>query len=330
MKRILCLCLLFLVTILLLTGSACAGKKRADVDHLVFALDWTPNTNHSGLFLARDRGFYAEVGMDVEFRESDMDFIEMVAGGSATFGMAAQEQVILARSASVPVVAIAAVVQHNSSGFASPLDRGIRTASDFEGRTYSGWGTSLELEILRTLMEKEGADFNRVRVINQSAGNFIASMELEADFAWIYYGWDGVNCELAGYPIHFIPLREMDPDLDFYSPVLISNEETVKKNPDLVRRFLRATARGYLLAIEDPEQAVESLAKEAPGLDRKLLAASQSYLNSRYIDDAPFWGAMNKETWQRFSDWMIRRNLIEGPFDVDAAYVTSFLPEDAR
>ena len=313
---------------ILFAVAGCRAEKKPEADRGIFALDWTPNTNHTGLFLARDRGYYAQEGLEVEFRESDMDFIEMVAVGSAQFGMAAQEQVLQARAsaAGIPVVAIAAVVQHNTSGFASPLDRGIKSPKDFEGNTYSGWGTELELAFLRTLMEKQGASFDQVSVINQSAGNFIASMEIEADFAWIYYGWDGINCELEDYPINFILLQSIEPDLDFYSPVIITSERVIEENPDLIRRFLKATARGYLDAITDPQGAVDSLEKVAGGLDRQLLLASQLYLNGRYIDDAPYWGAMRSETWIRVAAWKQERDLLDQPIDVRKAFDTSFLP----
>lgn len=303
--------------------------EKVEKDKIVFALDWTPNTNHSGLFLAKDKGYYEAESIDVDFQESDMNFIEMVANGTATFGIAAQEQVLQARAsnAKVPVVAIAAVLQHNTSGFASPEARGIKSPKDFEGKTYSGWGTELELAIMKTLMQKEGADFSQVKVINQSASNFIASMETEADFAWIYYGWDGVNCEASEYKINFILLQDIDARLDFYSPLIITNEKTIKENPDLIKRFLRATAKGYTLAIDEPEMAVESLLKVASELDKNLVLESQKYLNRRYISDAPRWGDMKGSVWTGFAEWMSEHHLLENEINIEEAFNTSFLPE---
>lgn len=320
--------LLLAAALTLLSGGACQKQSQEGLDRVVLALDWTPNTNHSGLFLASDLGYYREENIEIVFRESDMDFIEMVAGGSAAFGLAAQEQVLQARAsaASVPVVALAAVLAHNTSGFASPVDRGILSPADFQGMTYSGWGTEMELAIIDALMKKQGADFSQVKLINQSAGNFIASMELEADFAWIYYGWDGVNCQLASYLINYIPLTDMEPDLDFYSPVLITNEETIRDKPDLIRRFLRATAKGYAQAMAHPDQAVASLLKAAPGLDPDLLLASQLYLNDHYLGDSPYWGAIDPGRWNNFARWMEERGLLDRPIDPADAFTTDYLP----
>ena len=308
--------------------AACEKGGEGDLDRVVFALDWTPNTNHAGLFLARDRGYFRDQGIEIELQETDMNFMEMVAGGSAAFGMAGQEQVLQARAsqAALPVVAIAAVLQENTSGFASPVDRSIFNPQDFQGKIYSGWGTELELAIIRTLMEKSGADFDKVKIINQSAGNYIASMELEADFAWIYYGWDGIICEQEAYPIHFIPLRDIEPALDFYSPVIICNETVLRENPDLVKRFLAACERGYQEAIADPQAAVDSLLKAAPGLDEDLLLASLAYLNPLFIGEADYWGAMDPAIWEDFASWMDQQGLLDSSIQVEGAYETSYLP----
>lgn len=322
--------LLLISLLLLLPSCAPADKPEDELRELTFALDWTPNTNHSGLFLAQERGYYAEEGLNVTFRESDMNFIEMVANGTAAFGIASQEQVLQARAsaAEIPVKAVAALLQHNTSGFASPLDRGIETPKDFEGKTYSGWGTELELAFVRSLMEKDNADYSKVKIINQSASNFIASMETEADFAWIYYGWDGVNCELQDYPINFILLGDIDERLDFYSPVLISSDDLINSEPDLVKKFLRASRRGFLDAIADADAAVKVLIEAAPELDPDLLKASQEWLNRENEKSAEAWGAMTAERWENFALWMKEHNLLENDIDVKAAYTTDFLPEE--
>lgn len=324
--------LILMVILLMLPLLACASDGKADDElrELMFALDWTPNTNHSGLFLAQERGYYAEEGLDITFRESDMNFIEMVANGTAAFGIASQEQVLQARAsgARIPVVAVAALLQHNTSGFASPLDRGIESPKDFEGNIYSGWGTELELAFIRSLMEKDKADYSEVEIINQSASNFIASMETEADFAWIYYGWDGVNCELQNYPINFILLGDIDERLDFYSPVLITSDALIEREPELVRKFLRATQRGYLDAIADAEAAVEVLMKAAPELDPDLLGASQEWLNQESEKSTELWGSMTPERWESFALWMSENDLFEKEIDVKSAYTTDFLPEE--
>lgn len=302
--------------------------EPAELKEVIFALDWVPNTNHTGLFLARDLGYYEEEGLDVRIEQSDMAFIEMVASGAAHLGIASQEQVLQARAsfANVPVVSVAAVLQHNTSGFASPVEREIKSPKDFEGKTYSGWGTELEMAFISYLMEKEDADPDEVNVITQSATDYIASMETEADFAWIYWGWDGVNAELKDYPIDFILLQDIDPQLDFYSPTIIASEDLIEQDPELISAFLRATKKGYEKAIDDHALAVDTLLKEAPELDRELIIKSQEYLNTQYIADASTWGEMKPERWSDFSDWLASEGILESEIDVEEAYTLDFIP----
>lgn len=299
-----------------------------ELREVVFALDWVPNTNHTGLFLARDLGYYEEEGLKVRIEQSDMAFIEMVASGAAHLGIASQEQVMQARAsfAKVPVVSVAAVLQHNTSGFASPADRKIKSPKDFAGKIYSGWGTELEMAFISYLMEKENVDPEEVTVITQSATDYIASMETEADFAWIYWGWDGVNAELKDYPIDFILLQDVDPQLDFYSPTIIASEALIEEDPDLIAAFLRATKRGYEKAIEDHALAVETLMKEAPELDRELVIKSQEYLNSQYIADAEKWGEMKPERWTNFASWLASEDILESKINVEEAFTLDFIP----
>lgn len=310
--------------------AAAVGTEAEEqpLKEVVFALDWVPNTNHSGLFLARDLGYFEEEGLSVRIEQSDMAFIEMVATGAADLGIASQEQVLQARAsfAKVPVVSVAAVLQHNTSGFAAPADRGIKSPKDFAGKSYSGWGTELEMAFISYLMEKDGADADDVNVISQSASDYIASMETEADFAWIYWGWDGVNAELKDYPIDFILLQDEAPELDFYSPTIIASEALIENDPDLIAAFLRAAGRGYEKAIESPELAVDALLQEAPELDRALLEKSQAYLNTQYIADAERWGDMKPERWTVFSDWLAAEGILEEKIDAEEAYTLDYIP----
>lgn len=309
-------------------GSGSPAASDQELDKITFALDWTPNTNHSGLFVARDQGYFAEEGLEVDLQQTDMTFIEMVGTGAAQFGIASQEQVLQARAASgqVPIVSVAAVLQHITSGFASFSETGISTPTDFEGRTYAGWGTELELAMIKTLMDADGADYDQVTIINQSATDFFAALETEADFVWIYYGWDGISAELRQIPLNFMLLQDVDPALDMYSPTIITNEQTIAENPELIERFLRAAARGYQAVMADPQLAVDALLAEAPELDPELVAASQAYLNEQYVADAQQWGQMSPQRWTDFTAWMSANELLESPITAEDAYTNDFLP----
>ena len=292
-------------------------------------LDWVPNTNHTGIYVARDNGYYNSEGLEVEIiQPSEGGSADLIAVGKGEFGISYQEQVTYARTAiaPLPVVSIAAIIQHNTSGFASPVEKNIKTPADFEGKKYGGWGSPIEEAILKSLMEKYGADYSKLEIVNIGAADFFTSVTKDVDLTWIYYGWDGVAAEIKDFPIDFMLLQDQDDRLDFYTPVIIASEETTNANPDLVRKFLKATEKGYRFAIENPQKSAEILLAEVPELEREIVIASQKYLAEQYISDAPRWGEMKKETWEAFSNWMYENNLTSSRLESEKAFTNEFLP----
>lgn len=305
-------------------------EEIIELTDVTVILDWVPNTNHTGMYVALDKGYYEEEGLNVEIIQPTAGgSADLIAAGQGDFGISYQEQVAYARTAEnpLPVKAIAAVIQHNTSGFASPTGKGIKSPKDFEGKTYGGWGSPMEEAMIKGLMEKEGADFSKVDMVDIGASDFFTSVENEVDFAWIYYGWDGVKSELIDFPIDFIKLQDADPNLDFYTPVIIASEERLESDPELARKFLRATAKGYELSIDNPGEAVESLLKHAPEIDKELAVASQEYLANEYRAEADRWGEMKEEIWSNYVNWMSERDLLEGELDIEEAYTNEYLPE---
>ena len=310
----------------LAAGAGCAGRKTAALDEVTVLLDWTPNTNYSGLFAAKDKGYYLEEGLEVKIEEAGANVLPLVATDKAQFGISYQEQVTFARlNDNIPVVSIAAVVQHNSSGFASLREKGINAVSDFEGKSYGSWGTEVEEATIKALMDKEGADFDSVSIVTIGETDLFAVIEKVADFAWIYYGWDGIAAEQKGAKLNFIPLRDLDPAFDYYTPVIISSEKLIDEHPGLVERFMRATAKGYRLAMDSPEEAAEILLRNVPELDGDLVRASQEWLKDKYRDDAEIWGLQKKEVWENYSRWLLERRLVDRMLDVDKAFTNRFI-----
>lgn len=336
MKRISIIFSILLVLSIGLAGCTSQQPPASDaaapeqLQKVTVILDWVPNTNHTGLYVALDKGYYKEQGLDVEIiQPADGGSADLIAAGQGQFGISYQEQVTYARTSEtpLPVKAIAAVIQHNTSGFASPKDKNIVSPKDFVGKKYGGWGSPAEEAMLKGLMEKEGADFSKLEMVDIGSADFFSSVQTSVDFTWIYYGWDGVAAELKNFPINFMMLKDVEPALDYYTPVLIANEDTLNNNPELVKKFLKATAMGYQDSIDKPEEAAGILLKYAPEIDKDLAVASQKYLASQYIADAPRWGEMRQEMWENYANWMLDNKLIEKELDAKEAYTNDYLPQ---
>ncbi len=327
--------LLFAVILMMSLTAGCAKNEQAapageNLKKVKLLLDWVPNTNHTGLYAAKDKGYFKEVGLDVEIiQPSEGGSADLIAAGQGDFGISYQEQVTYARTSKnpLPVKAIAAIIQHNTSGFASPVAKNIKSAKDFEGKRYGGWGSPVEEAMLKALMQKEGADFSKLERVNIGAADFFTSVQKDVDFTWIYYGWDGVAAQHRNFPINFMKLQDLDADLDFYTPVIIASEDLLNKEPELTKQFLKAVTKGYEFAITHPEDAVKSLLKEVPEIDEQMAVASQKYLAEEYQADAGRWGEMEEEMWANYGQWMYEQGLLENKLDAKTAFSNAYLPE---
>ncbi|TFB13114.1 ABC transporter substrate-binding protein [Filobacillus milosensis] len=319
--------------VLLVLLTACGGNEdtsKDELEEIKVVLDWTPNTNHTGLYVARDKGYFEEEGLDVEIimpGEAGAD--QLVASGKADFGVSYQESITEARVQDVPIVSIAAVIQHNTSGFASLEEEGITSPKDFEGKTYGGWGAPLEKAVISSVMQQENADVSKVDIVNMGDSDFFTAVERDdIDFAWIYYGWTGVEAELRDTDINMVYLTDYSEKLDYYTPVLATNEDMIENNPETVSKFMKAASQGYQFAIDNPVEAANILIEAEPDLDAELVKASQEWLAPKYKDDASQWGLQKQEVWENYAEWMYEHDLLESELDAEQAFTNEFLPEE--
>lgn len=320
---------------MVLALAACQAKDKPKEDaaedkleKVTMVLDWTPNTNHTGLYVAEAQGFFKDQGLDVEIiQPGDAGADQLVASGKADFGISYQEAITLARTQGVPLVSVAAIIQHNTSGFASPKAKEIATPKDFEGKTYGGWGSPIEQAVIETIMKADGGDVAKMDIINAGDADFFTMTEKDVDFAWIYYGWTGVEAELRGKDINMVYLTDYSDKLDYYTPVLSTSEKMIDEKSDIVKKMVAAVAKGYEYAIENPEDAANILLVAAPDLSQDLVINSQKWLADKYQDDAEQWGVQKLDVWKNYADWMTENGVLEGDFDPEQAFTNEFLPK---
>jgi len=305
------------------------GKSEPEkLQEVKLVLDWTPNTNHTGLYVARDQGLWEKHGLKVEIiQPPEAGASSLVAGGAADFGVGAQESMILAREEGLPLVSIAPIIQHNTSGFASPVDRNIKEPKDFENKSYGGWGSPAEEAVIKSLMNVQGADVSKVNFVSAGSADFFTAVKKGIDFEWIFYGWTGIEAELRNEPINMVYLTDYSKQLDYYTPLLLTNEKLIKEKPDVVRAFLAGASEGYQYAIDNPDAAADLLLKAVPELNAELVKASQKWLSPKYKDDAARWGEQQKEVWSGYGEWLKSNGLLTKELNYDDMFTTEFLPK---
>ena len=316
--------LLLAVIAMIFTG--CAKKDENTVRVL---LDWTPNTNHTGMFVALEKGWFTEEGLNVTITQPPEDeALVLLASGRAEFAVSFQESMgpaIAKDRDALGVTAVAGIISHNTSGIMSLKVSGIQRPADLSGRRFASWETPLVTEVVRHIVENDGGDFSAVRMIPNFATDAFSALQTDVDAIWIYYAWDGVAAEVNRVDINYLDLGIIDSKLDFYTPVLVTNTRWAAENSQTVKKFLAIVSRGYNFAIDNPEEAAEILLKHAPELDRVLVMRSQEYLKTRYQGDAKRWGDIDPARWGGFYRWMFEKGLLEK--DIGAGgFTNEYLP----
>ncbi len=309
--------------------TATATPTPAPPVRVKLMLDWVPNTNHTGFFVAQDKGYFTDAGLEVEIIQPGEVYAEQaVASGAADFGVSFQEQVTLARADGVPLVSVAALIQHNTSGFAARAGLGATSPAGWEGLRYGSFGSPFEAPTLRALMTCAGGDFEKLQIVETGFADPLALLdEGQIDLAWIFFGWQGVQARQQGIALDVVRLDEwFDCIPDYYTPVLIASEATVAGRPEVARAFVGAVARGYAFAVQNPDEAAALLLRAAPELDEALVRESQAWLSPRYQADAPRWGEQQLSIWQGYADWMLASGVLSAPIDAQAAFTNQFLP----
>lgn len=326
-----------LVSVMIFALVACATTKQdgekdiKDLEKITFVLDWTPNTNHTGLYVALEKGYFEETGLDVEIVQPPEDGAEvLVASGKAQFGVSFQDSMAAALSGdnALPISAVAAVIQHNTSGIISRKGEGMDTPKGMEGHNYATWNGPIELATLEQVVEKDGGDFSKIELIPSTVTDEVSALKTKSvDSIWIFYGWAGVKTELEELETDYFAFADIDPVFDYYTPVIISGNEFLEEKPDTAKAFLKALTKGYEFAIENPDEAAEILCKANAELDKELVEASQKYLADKYQADAEKWGYIDAIRWNNFYNWLNEQDLVETDIPENTGFTNEYLPD---
>ncbi len=335
-----------IVTIVLsaamLAGLSACGSSAPDsstgskgsVKKITVSLDWTPNTNHTGMYVAQALGYYKEAGLEVEIVQPPEDgAVSMCAAGQAQFAIDAQDTTAGALDSDTPmeVTTVAALIQHNTSGIISRKGDGINHPSGLEGKRYSTWNLPVELATLEQVVKDDGGDFSKVELIPNTITDEPAALrEKQTDAVWVFYGWSGINAEVEGVEVDYWNFRDINPVFDYYTPTMIANNDFLANDPETAKAFLEATKKGYEYAVDHPKEAADYLIKgDSTGSlkdSADLVYKSQEYLSPLYIDDADRWGVIDEGRWNAFYSWLYENKLTKNDL-TGTGFSNDYLPQ---
>ena len=295
----------------------CGLTKESSGKDIVICLDWTPNTNHTGLYVALSKGYYKEAGLNVTIvQPPEGGATLMCASGQAQFAVDAQDTMAAALDREEPlgITAVAAILQNNTSGILSRKGDGITSPKGLAGKTYSTWDSPIELAIIKYCMEKENADYDSLELIPNNITNEPAALAAgQTDAVWIFYGWSGINAELSNVECDYFAFKDIADELNYYTPVIIANEDYLKNNSSEAKAFMDATKKGYEYAAANPKEAADILLEgdDTGALNgaKDLVYASQEWMSKEYLDENGKWGTIDENRWNTFYGWLFQNKL---------------------
>ena len=306
-------------------GSGCQiTREEASPDPVILQLKWVHQASFSGFYVAQEKGYYAAENLAVTFIEGGpgVDVIQQISSGEADFGVAAPEQILIHRGSGVPVVAIATIFQVSPVVFVTLSDSGIQRPADLYGHKVAIEGVD-DYEIqFRAIYNKLGLDIQQIEIVPHSY-DLMPLYEGQIDCIGLYATGGLLRLRQDGYQANLI--WPSDYGVHMYSDTIVTNEELVLRNPDLVKRFLRASLLGWQDAVGNAEAAVVATlkyAKEAdPDLQTEMMTASLPLVHTGEVKI----GWMQPEIWQSMIDTLLEQGVLDQSISLDEVYDRSFL-----
>lgn len=303
------------------------------------ALDRTPNTNHTGFYIAQAKGAYEQAGLDVQLVTPDAENYQTmparrVAQSDAHLAITPSESVISYQTNGIPLVAVATVLARDISAIVTLKESGIDRPQQLDGKVYASYGARYEEDIIRQLIQNDDGRGQFVSHKSPWAGIWRALVTREVDAAWVWLTWEGVKAYIDGVDLNQFLFDEYEIPYG-YNPVLTAHRDWISENGDVLHRFLEATAAGFQYAVKNPDEAARILMKTAnhPSLtNRNFVEQSQQMVSGYYLDPEGHWGFMHRNIWVSFANWMIRNRMLtdkEGELiqkmDADTLFTNEYL-----
>ena len=302
-------------------------------------LDWTPNTNHIGIYVAEANGWYEEAGIDLEilpYGDTNPDTI--VANGQADVAVSFPANVIFSRAAGLELTSIAAVLQRNPTELTVLAESDIQRPRDLDGKTYAGFGLPYEEPQIQDVIVADGGvgDFE-VATLDTFA--YEALYNGRADFTEMFMTWEGIQADLRGIEIRSFNYADYGVP-DFPGVILVARTDTVTEGSPRLSKFLEITRRGYEFAAENPEEASQVFLDHLPDAfpEPELVRRSTQELASYFVVDGRPWGQQSADDWNAYIEYNIEQdivvdgndNVIESPDDLSGGelFSNALLPSD--
>jgi NitT/TauT family transport system substrate-binding protein len=304
-------------------------------DKVTLALPWNvPYSGWAGFYMAQDKGYFAAEDLDVEFLlvKGSNPANQTVAAGSAQLGVSTGSSVIVAASQGLPLLAVSAYMQSNPEGVIARKDRSIAEIGDFVGKRVGYNVSNPTVFLFEAKLARAGIDREKITWVSVQPEAMVPMLlSGEIDAAMGYWDWEAINAEREGLPVNVFVMS--DDKIQVYGGIISANAEWAKTHGDTIKRFLRATVKGWIDAAADADQALAVMMKANPeedeGFMKQALGISLQLIGSPDADTKGF-GWMDVEDWKGVQDALLQGKVIEKEADLSVLFTNDYLPDNAK
>jgi len=307
-----------LLLIIVFTLISC-GNEQELID-ISLALDWYPNSNHAGIYYGIDNGYFEEnnINVDVYTPSDPASILQTVASGRDEFGISYQPDLLLARSEGIPVVAVHSIVKTPLNSIMTLGDSCIDNPSKLKNKTIGYPGIPLNIGILSSILEEQSLTIDDVELVDVGFDLVPALLSERVDaIIGAFWSHESILIELEGREVNILKFEEWGIP-KYHELVLVTSEEYLKNNEEIVEKFVDAFSRGYEKSIENNDESMEALIAAFPEVNVELETQGIKLLSPLWQESFDSDGMDN---WNKFGDWMKDKGLISKSLDVEKSIV---------
>lgn len=308
---------IIMLSILVISIFSCSSEN--EINKVSLALDWYPNSNHAGIFYAKDKGYFLDGDLDVDvYTPSDpSSILQTVASGRDQFGISYQPDLLLARSEGVPVVAISSIVRTPLNSIMTLKKSGISDPSKLKGKTIGYPGIPLNIGILQSILEGQGLTIDDVNLVDVGFDLVPALLSSRVDAViGAFWSHESILIELEGEGVNILKFQDWGIP-EYHELVLVTSEKYLDENKEIVESFVKSFRKGFEGSIESNSESMESLISAYPEVNVELETEGIKLLAPLWIESM---NSNNMDSWHKFGDWMKEKGLIDSGLIIEDSF----------
>lgn len=296
-------------------------------------LDWYPNSDHAGIYVAMRNGYFARRGLDVKpYVPSDSTAqLRLVGAGRADFGVSYETDLLAARAQGVPVRSVMCIMQHPLDTVMTLRSSGITRPRQLAGHTVGMAGASSDQPIVSAMMRHDGSSISRAHMVNVGYNLLPVLLARRVNaIVGVYWTWEALIARERGYAVNVMRVEKWGVP-NYCELVLVASDQTIRQRPRLVRNMVQALQQGYADAESHPAVSYAALSGASHPLSRErtLLEGSVRLLRP-IVTGARTIGYQDASQWTRYAAWLRENRLLPAPVNVSQAFTNAFLAPKVR